>query len=182
MQGGGYGPPGSPYGYPPGPPGAPGPHGGWGPPAPGGYGYGPPGGGPPGYPGGGRYPLTPVAAQVLAPRNSGLAIVLMLVTCGIYAYIWLYKSSDELRLATGDESIKPGVDVLLSLVTCGIWFIYAQYRNAKKCHEVFSAMNVPREDKSTIVLVCAIFVGILAPYFVQEEQNALGRLARGERV
>jgi hypothetical protein len=188
MQGGGgFGPPGggAPYGYPPGPqqPGAPGPYGGYGAPPPGGQGYGPPpGGGPPWYPGGAGPTLTPVAAQVLTPRSSATVIVLTLVTCGIYGYIWLYKSSDELRAATGDQSINPTTDLLLSLVTCGIWYVYAMYRNTKKYYDVFRAMNVPRDDKSTLVLICALFIGILAPYFAQEEHNALCRLARGERV
>jgi hypothetical protein len=187
MQGGGvYGPPGggSPYGYPPGPqqPGAPPAYGGYGLP-PGGHGYGPPpGGGPPWYPGGGGPTLTPFAAQALTPRSSGMVIVLIVVTCGIYGYIWLYKTSDELRVATGDQSINPATDILLSVVTCGIWYVYAMYRNTKKCYEVFRAMNFPREDKSTIVLICALLVGILAPYFAQEEQNALGRFARREPV
>jgi len=111
-----------------------------------------------------------------------MVIVLILVTCGIYAYIWLYKSSAELRAATDDPSINPTTDILLALITCGIWYIYAMYRNTKKCYDVFRAMNVPRDDKSAIVLICAIFAGILAPYFAQEEYTALGRLARGERI
>jgi hypothetical protein len=181
MQGGGgFGPPGggAPYGYPPGPqqPGAPGPYGYGAPPA-GGYGAPPPGW----YPGGG-HALTPVAAQALTARNSATVIVLTVVTCGIYGYIWLYKTSDELRAATGDPTINPTTDILLSLITCGIWYIYAMYRNTKKCFDVFRAMNYQREDKSTIVLICAIFAGIIAPYFAQEEYNALGRFARGERV
>ncbi len=196
---GGYGPPpGGGYGGPPGPPpgggygGPPGPPGGGygGPPGPpgGGYGgppnpYGPPGGmgGPPGGMGGGSVPgLTPEAAGVLQERSFVTVLLLAMVTCGIYGIIVSYQRREELRIATGDESIKPGMDLLLTFLLCGIWGLYADYRDAQKIASVFKVAGVQREDKSTMILVMKFVFSLISAYWLQEEFNALARLAKGE--
>ena len=113
--------------------------------------------------------LNPHAAQVLTPRTSLNVVLFTLLT-------------DELRVATGDESLKPGLDLALALLTCGVWWIYVDYRNAQKVYEVFRAMGVPRNDQSTAILLLAIFFRPVAFFLLQEEYTALGRLARGEPV
>ena len=180
---GGYGAPPPPGGYgapPPGGYGAPPPPRGYGAPPPGGYGLAP-------IQPGGLIPyagprLNPHAAQVLTPRTSLNVVLFTLLTCGIYGMIWMYQTTDELRVATGDESLKPGLDLALALLTCGVWWIYVDYRNAQKVYEVFRAMGVPRNDQSTAILLLAIFFRPVAFFLLQEEYTALGRLARGEPV
>lgn len=180
-QGGGYPPGPGGYGAPPGGYGAP--PGGYGAPGPGGYGA-PPGGqgGGPMVPAGGG-PFTPQAASVLKVRSGGQGVLLAFLTCGISHLIWKWQTTDELRIASGDESLRPGLDLLLMLVTCGFWNVYSDYRNAKKAHDMLKAAGHGRSDQSTIVLLLALcglyFVSI---YILQEEYNALGRAARGERV
>jgi hypothetical protein len=178
--GGGYGPPG---GAPPGgggygpPPGG----GGYGPP-PGGGGYGPPpgagGGGygpPPGAGGGGYGPLNPGAITERSPLT---ILLLSLVTCGIYFIVWKYQTTDELRLASGDESLNPGMDILLTLVSCGLWSIYASFRNAQKIHQLAQRLGVARSDQSTVVLVLGLFGLMLVNVFIlQGEYNAIAQAA-----
>jgi len=57
-------------------------------------------------------------------RSPALVIILSIVTCGIYAWYWIYKMSEELQRATGKSTISPGVELLLCIVTCGIYPIY----------------------------------------------------------
>lgn len=164
--GGGYGPPGGGFGGPPG--GAFGPPGG---------GFGPPGGGF-GPPGGGGYGSGPRAVQ---ERNSAIVLLLSVVTCGFYLIYWTYQTSEELRLQTGDESIKPGIDLLLMVISCGFWGWYVQYRNARVVHAQLVQSNPYRKDQSQVVLIlniAAMFVGVtalVAVYLVQEELNQLAR-------
>lgn len=56
----------------------------------------------------------------LQKRNIGLAILLSIVTCGVYLFYWSYKIYQETRLLSGDTSGSAGIDLLLSIVTCGI--------------------------------------------------------------
>ena len=126
--------------------------------------------------------LTPQAASVLKERSSIMVPILGFLTCAIYALVWKYQTEEELLAATGDTSIKPGMDILLTFVTCGIWAIVTDYRNAKKCADVFRAAGIQR-DNSTAVLLCMIFgLHFVAWYLLQEEFNALARLAQGRPV
>ena len=166
--GGGPPPGGGGFGPPPG-----GGGGGFGPP-PGGGGFGPP----PGGGGGGLVPQGPAAVQ---ERNSALVLVLSFVTCGVYWFYWIYKTSDELQRQTGDTSINPGIDLLLTLVTCGMWGMYVEYRNAQKIHARLVMNNPYRSDQSQTILILnlASFVvgvtGFVAMYMLQEELNQLAR-------
>ena len=115
-------------------------------------------------------------------RNSILVIVLMMVTCGIYWFYWVYVTTEELRVVSGNPELKPGTDLLLNVLSCGVWGVYVEYRNAKVSHDVFIARGQVHEDKSNTVLifnVLALFVGLtwfVAPYLLQEDYNKLASL------
>ena len=112
-------------------------------------------------------------------RSPTTILLLSLVTCGVYGLIWKYQTTDELRRATGDESIKPTLDLILALVTCGIWGIYTNHRNAQRVFQMSRQLGLMRSDQSTSVLVLSIFgLGIVNLFILQGEYNALGQHAR----
>lgn len=118
---------------------------------------------------------------IVQERSAAMVLVWMLVSCGGYAFYWFYKTSDELRQALSDETIKPGMDLLLLLVTCGLWGIYIQYRNAQKVHAYLVQANPQRKDQSQTILIMnlAQFVvgvtGLIGVYMCQEEYNLLAK-------
>lgn len=65
------------------------------------------------------------------PRRSvALAIVLSIITCGIYSIYWFVVLNDEINDLTGDTTAPSGlVAFLLSLITCGIYGLYWAYLN-----------------------------------------------------
>ncbi len=134
----------------------------------------------------GGFPGTPGAAIQIAPgivqeRAPLTTVLLSLVTCGIYGLYWQFKTSDELRAATGDDSINPLLELLLTLVTGGIWGVYVMYRNAQKIHRILVSRDPARKDQSQTILILAIamyFVGVthfIAVWLLQEEMNQLAR-------
>lgn len=118
---------------------------------------------------------------MLTERNSIVAIVLMLATCGIYWFYWFYVTTAELRQASGEEQLNPTTDLILNLLSCGLWGLYAEYRNAQVTHRLFQKHGLEHEDKSNTVLifnVLAVFVGLtwfVAPFLLQEDYNRLAR-------
>ncbi len=130
------------------------------------------------------YPATPQLAWrpgVITERSGAMVVLLGIITCGIYHFIWLHKTSDELREATSDTGINPGVDLILVLITCGLWGLFLLYRNVQKVQAAQRARGLQRPDQSQTVMVLAIatfFVGVtglVATYLVQEELNALAK-------
>ena len=55
-------------------------------------------------------------------REAGMAILLSIVTCGIYGLIWFFNLVADLNTADpGPNDKDPGVVLLLSIFTCGIY-------------------------------------------------------------
>ena len=66
-------------------------------------------------------------------RNIATAIILTIVTCGIYGIYWFIKLTDEMNRLTGNEKdTSGGAAFLLSIVTCGIYSVYWAYRMGEK--------------------------------------------------
>lgn len=116
--------------------------------------------------------------SAMTERNPALVVVLGMLTCGIYTLVWYYQTTEELRIATGDESIKPGLDILLTFVTCGIWWVYTDYRNAKKAYELSQRLGLGRSDQAVIVLVVDLVAAIVTPALLQAEYNEIAKAAR----
>ena len=85
-------------------------------------------------------------------KRPPLAVVaLTLLTFTVYAYFWLYRTTDELRRETDRDDLNPAVDVILTLMTFGLWGIWAAYRNAKITHEALEDRGEDHLDRSLAV-------------------------------
>ena len=116
--------------------------------------------------------------RAMTERSPATVVILGIVTCGVYLLIWGYQTTEELRVATGDESLKPGLDLLLTFLTCGIWWIYTDYRNAKKVWELGNRMGLRRSDQSTIVLILDFVAMLITPAVLQTEYNEIAKAAK----
>jgi hypothetical protein len=114
-------------------------------------------------------------------RNSVVVVLLMLLTCGLYGFYWLYATTDELQKATGRSDLNPMVDLLLAIVTFGLWGLYAQYRNARIVHEEMTQRALAHSDQSNMILlfnVLTLATGLtclIGVVLTQEEYNRLAR-------
>jgi hypothetical protein len=148
------------------------------------HGYGPPGAGQggPGYP---MMPVTPIPlyAGQIRERSSAMVLLLGLFTCGVYHLYWLYKTTEELRNATGDTTLNPGTDLLITLLTCGVWGLFMQFRNAQKIHGAIATRWPQHQDQTQTVMILSLctfvfpLTGLAAVYFVQEDLNVLAKIA-----
>ena len=86
------------------------------------YAQGPDYGGPQGYGG------------PILPRSIALAIILSIITCGIYAFYWMYRINEELNQLAGNyQATSGGAVVLFDIITCGIYGIYWAYKMGQNC-------------------------------------------------
>ena len=66
-------------------------------------------------------------------RGIALAIVLSIITCGIYGIYWLYKLNDEVSTLAGVEGYTSGGKVIVfTIITCGIYGIYWNYKMGER--------------------------------------------------
>ncbi|MCL1788184.1 MAG: DUF4234 domain-containing protein [Defluviitaleaceae bacterium] len=109
--------------------------------------------------------------MVIERRSVGTAIVLTIITCGIYALYWDYKLWDSLYRANKMPSTA-GTDVVLSLITCGIYYIYMHYKAGKLEASAHTLYGLPPKDDSILYLILTIFgLGIVSVAILQSNIN-----------
>ena len=111
-------------------------------------------------------------------REIALAIVLSLVTCGIYGIYWFIKITDDAKLAADDTNFQSGgVAFLLTLVTFGIYGIYWAYKMGELMKTAQQKHNLPVKDNAVLYLVLALIgLGIVDYILIQSDLNAIADL------
>ena len=112
-------------------------------------------------------------APTVKNRSIGLAIVLCLVTCGFYLFIWMPSITDDVKMTSDDPNDTSGaMVVLLSLITCGIYTIYWYYKMGNKLYEAGKRYNKNISDNSIVYLILGIFgLGIINYCILQSDLN-----------
>lgn len=107
-------------------------------------------------------------------RSVGLAIVLTLVTCGLYSIYWFIVMTNDVSKLSGDSSFTGGKHFLLSLVTCGIWSLVWSYQIGKLVEEAQKQRGLPASDNSILYLVLTFFgLGVVTFALVQSDVNKM---------
>lgn len=116
-------------------------------------------------------------------RNIAVAIILTIVTCGIYGIYWFIVLTDDARLASGDQQAPSGgIAFLLTLITCGIYGIYWAYKMGKTLVMAKQKAELNAEDNSVLYLILQIFgLGIINYALMQNELNQLAGKEAGVR-
>ncbi|MHA0856943.1 DUF4234 domain-containing protein [Paenibacillus sp. CMAA1364] len=111
---------------------------------------------------------------MVTQRNVAVAIILTLITCGIYGIYWFIVLTNDVGRLSGDRSFTGGKNFLLTLVTCGIWSIVWAYQVGKQMAHAQRQRGIMSSDNSVIYLLLGIFgFGIVTYALVQSEVNQL---------
>jgi uncharacterized protein DUF4234 len=107
-------------------------------------------------------------------RNPAVVLILTLITCGLYALLWIWQVGTELKAYLGREDINPGLDVVLTLLTGGLWAIYLMYRYPRLVLEAQAKVHVPPHDISLVSVLLALFgLPFVSMLLVQTELNKI---------
>lgn len=87
-----------------------------------------------------------------------MVLLLSILTLGIYYYIFVYRTSEEVANFTGETETSPALEVILSILTCGIYTIYWDYKMAKKIAVMQQEVGLVPTDNSVLYLILN-FVG-----------------------
>ncbi|RMG47151.1 MAG: DUF4234 domain-containing protein [Acidobacteria bacterium] len=115
-------------------------------------------------------------------RSLAWSIILTLLTCGIYGFVWLYKIGDDLRMLSGKDEPHAGLDVFLTLVTCKVWDVYIAYRYPQLIDDIERRVGLPESHLSTVCVILALFglwkvygLGLINLALLQNELNKIWR-------
>ena len=109
-------------------------------------------------------------------RNIALAIILSIVTCGIYALYWFVVLTDDTNRIAGESEATSGViALLLTLVTCGIYGFYWAYKQGEKLDRAMAARGMESGNSGVLYLILTfIGLGIVAYALMQNDLNKMG--------
>ena len=110
----------------------------------------------------------------ISQRSIPLAIVLSIVTCGIYGLYWLSCIVTDLNTAAGEpDDTGGGMVVLLGIVTCNIYMLYWFYKAAGKVNRLHQIKGEPEDGSLSILyLLLSIFgFSIVNMALIQSELN-----------
>lgn len=112
---------------------------------------------------------------MLQNRSIVTAIILSIVTCGIYGWVWYYKMTDEINNASGDNSMSAGICLLLAIVTCGLFNIYWGYKMGQKIVTIQNARGINDGSDNSILyaVLCGLGLSIVTYALIQNEENKL---------
>ena len=108
---------------------------------------------------------------MITKRNVAVAILLSIVTCGIYGIYWFIKITDEVNFLTHHEGDTSGaIAFLLTIVTCGIYGFFWAYKIGDKLDNFEGTSS----SRGVIYLILNIFgLGIITYALVQDSINKL---------
>jgi hypothetical protein len=101
-------------------------------------------------------------------------ILLLLFTCGIWLYIWIYRITEYLNRVEGEPRRNPTNQLLLCLFV-PFYYIYWIYQSAQRIDKL-SISKGQSGDMATLCLIMALFVGILPPILMQDKINNLVKM------
>lgn len=111
----------------------------------------------------------------LKKRGVVVAVLLTLITCGIYGILWNIFLSNEIRKECSKS--QDGILMfLVSLVTCGLVYLYWIYRMGNDLAQLSQRSNRTQMDSSEAILylILALFgLSIISLAIMQSKANDL---------
>lgn len=89
-------------------------------------------------------------------------LLLTLVTCGIYSFVWMYQVAEAMSQDRPNDGFQSGpMTVLLTLITCGLYSFYFMYILGNSL-ATFDPKGTPNDGILYMLLnFCLGIVGIL---------------------
>lgn len=109
---------------------------------------------------------------MISKRDVAMAIILSIITCGLYGIYWFIVMTDESNNVSDEKTSSGGLAFLYTLVTCGIYRLYWNYKMGQKLYLAGKKYNLPISDNSVLYLILAIFgLDIVNYCLIQSDLN-----------
>ena len=106
-------------------------------------------------------------------RNIAAAIILSIITFGIYGIYWFIVLTDDVKKAAGDDEFPSGAIALLyTILTIGIYGIYWAYKMGKLMKKAQKKKKISASDNSVLYLILQLLgLGVIVAALIQSDLN-----------
>lgn len=110
--------------------------------------------------------------KMVKRKDVAVAIILTIVTCGLYGLYWFVSLTNDLNELTDKNGTSGGMALVFSLVTCGLYTFYWMFKSGEKVDILRRNRGESGEYTSIIYLVLALFgFSIISYALIQDELN-----------
>lgn len=106
-------------------------------------------------------------------------VLLLLLTCGIWYLIWIYRMTKYLNRVEGEEYRNPTSKLLLCMFI-PFYATYWIYKSSQRIDKLAHSVGVESKLATPCLILCA-FVPMVAPVLMQEKINTIIDVERGAR-
>ena len=106
-------------------------------------------------------------------RSIPVAIILSIVTCGIYGLYWFVCITNEMNaLSNQNGAPSGGLSLVLSIITCNIYGIYWAYKMGEKVDVAKQQRGIPSSNSGILYLILQLFgLSVIGMALMQNEAN-----------
>ena len=111
-------------------------------------------------------------------RSIVSCVILVLITCGLYLFIWMSSLTDESNYLSKEPNPTSGsTAVLLTILTCGIYSFYWAYKQGEKIDRARTLQNMEPKKRGTVFILLMLipYFGPISSFCIM--QNEINRLA-----
>ena len=111
-------------------------------------------------------------------KSIGLAILLTIITCGIYSIVWFIKLTDDARDYSEDQTMTTGgMAFLFGLITCGIYSFFWAYKMGEQLKKAGAINKADVNDNAVLYLILQLFgLSIINFAIMQNDINKITRI------
>ncbi len=113
-------------------------------------------------------------------RDLLMMAILLVVTCGLYYFYWLYQTSKEMDEFTGEQGIPPIVHLILLIITGTLWGIAWDILTAQRIERMQQLVGITPRNNTGLYLVLDILgagpiygLGMVVPFLQQNDLNEI---------
>ena len=111
---------------------------------------------------------------ILTKREIAVAIILTIVTCGIYGIYWFVCLTNDANKVSGRTSdTSGGVALFLTIITCGIYGIYWAYQMGEAIYAAKAQRGYVGSSNGVLYLILQLVFAIIGWCLMQDEINKL---------
>ena len=108
-------------------------------------------------------------------RDVAIAIILSIVTCGIYGIYWFIVMTNDVKTVSGDDKVASGgLAFLFTLLSCGIYGYYWAYKMGELMKTAQEKNGLEIKDNAVLYLILQIVgLGIVNYALIQSDLNKI---------
>ena len=90
----------------------------------------------------------------------GFGLILSIITCGIYFFVWEYRQMKTLNAWLEKEEFDFVLWLVLSIVTCGLFSLYYEYKMARAINRIQHRISQPIDESLPVISLLLSVVGL----------------------